>query len=87
MKKVAKRVSVVLHLIHQVSHKGSPGNGGSGQRFLSELEDKSNESKDSRHRRVGVQEHKERSDVIRTTKKVLSVLFNVVAKSRRSDGS
>jgi hypothetical protein len=61
--------------------------GGGGQKFLIELADKSNGSKDSRHRRVRVQESKEQSNAIRATKKVLSVLFNVVAESRRLDGS
>jgi hypothetical protein len=74
-------------LKYQVSHKGSPENGGGGQKFLIELAAKSNGSKDPRHRRVRVQESKEQSDAIRATKKVLSVLFNVVAESRRLDGS
>ncbi|MCK9641424.1 MAG: hypothetical protein M0R39_16080 [Prolixibacteraceae bacterium] len=56
-------------MIHQVSHKGSPENGGSGQKFLIKLEDKSNGSQDLHHRRAGVQDHKEQSDVIRATKK------------------
>jgi hypothetical protein len=68
VKIVAKRVSDVLHLIHQVSHKGSPKNGGRGQKFLTEFEAKSYRSQDLRHRRVGVQDHMEQSDDIRTTK-------------------
>jgi hypothetical protein len=66
-------------LNHQVSHKRSPKNGGSGQKFLTELEAKSVGSQDPRQGWVGVQESKEQSDAIRATKKVLSVLFNVVA--------
>jgi hypothetical protein len=40
-----------------------------GLNGLIELEAKSNESKDSRHRRVRVQENREQSNVIRTTPK------------------
>jgi hypothetical protein len=67
VKKVAKRVPVVLHLIHQVSHKGLLKNGGRGRKFLIELEAKSNGSQDLRHRWVGVQAGKEQSDAGRTT--------------------
>ena len=68
-KKVAKRVSLVLHLIHQVSHKGSPKNGGRGRKFLTELEAKSNRSQDLHHRWVGVQASKEQSNAGRTTER------------------
>ena len=39
------------------------------QWFLIELEAKSNGSQDLHHGRVGVQDHKEQSDVIRAAKK------------------
>ena len=87
VQKFGRVASIPLHLKYQVSHKRSPKNGGSGQKFLIEPEGKSNGSKDLRQGWVRVQDKKEQSDAVRTTKKVLSVLFNVVAKSRRLDGS
>ncbi len=66
---VAKRVPVVLHLIYQVSHKGSPKNGGRGRKFLTEFEVKSNRSQDLRHGWVGVQASKEQSNAGRTAKR------------------
>jgi hypothetical protein len=40
---------IIIYLIHQVNHKGSPENGGSGQKFLIELEDKLNGSQGLHH--------------------------------------
>jgi len=84
-KKIAKRVSVVLYLRYQVSHKGSPKNGGRGQKLLIELEAKSNGSQDLRHRWVGVWTNKGAIRCCPDNLKVLSVLFNVEAKRSKTE--
>jgi hypothetical protein len=55
-KKLAFGVSSMLSLIHQVSHKRSPGSSGRGKKFLIEPEAKSNESQDLHSERVGVKD-------------------------------
>ena len=73
----------VLHLRYQVSHKRSPGNGGSGRGYLIEPEAKSNGSQDLHRRRVGDQDSREQSYAVRTTKRKLDVLNHVDAEKSK----